>query len=525
MMHFVFNLIHQWPPLAWAAYCSSTDLSIRVFHGAGVETNIDFFCEAVWDGDFEAANFDNTDLVFGSGCRLRSNKALFVSSGSTVDRLHILRIEKDAWISNSLACILTVSNAELDLVNNDYDRQLGTIVKGIDACKKDLKLLQGTVRLIYFNNVEWDGSTCKEIVKLNTDRDFSSFEKYQTFLAKSLNKIKINMSHSHRKFPYRMLGTLSSGYDSSTISVMASKEGLNEVISFANARGGDSDDGHEIAAHLGIKSTVFSRDQWRSENLIEAAFIASDAKGEDVYFSAAGKLLYGRVLLTGFHGDKVWGKETHKLNAFIVRGDRSGLSLAEYRLQAGFIHLPVPFMGVRQIRDINAISKSPEMIRWDIAGQYSRPICRRIVEEAGIERALFGMKKKAASVLHGSGTDKLTVTVRKDLLQWLMQHECLWAGKGCMSPFRQYKKLKLLNIPMSSLGQITRLASRVVPQRFRSYLIRISLKTEKFAPDRYLVKYAFPWAVAKVKENYRAFLVESTFYLKNASASTKMLKH
>jgi hypothetical protein len=505
MIHFVFNLIHQWPPLAWAAYCSSTDLSIQVFHGSGVETNTDFFCEAVWDGDFEAANFDTTDLVFGSGCRLRNDKALFVSSGSTVDRLHTLTIEKDVWISNSLACILTVSNAELDLVNNDYDRQLGTIVKGIDACEKEIKLLEGTVRLIYFNNVEWDGSTCKEIVKPNTERDFGSFEKYRTFLASSLKRIKVNMSHTARKFPYTMLGTLSSGYDSSTISVMASEEGLNEVISFASARGGDCDDGHEVAAHLGIRSTVFSRDQWRSENLTEASFIASDAKGEDVYFSAAGKLLSGHVLLTGFHGDKVWGKETHKLNASIVRGDRSGLSLTEYRLQAGFIHLPVPFMGVRQIREINAISKSPEMSRWDVAGQYSRPICRRIVEEAGIKRTLFGMKKKAASVLHGSGTDKLTAAVRKNILQWLKQHESLWSGKGYMPPSRHYRILKILNIPMTSLGQVTRIASRVAPSRIRSYLLRMLVKTERFAPDRYLVKYAFPWAVERVKENYRTF--------------------
>ena len=46
-----------------------------------------WFCEAVWDGDYEAGDFDLTDLVFGSGGRLRDERAIFVSSGTTVDRL------------------------------------------------------------------------------------------------------------------------------------------------------------------------------------------------------------------------------------------------------------------------------------------------------------------------------------------------------------------------------------------------------------------------------------------------------
>src|SRR5690606_23914570 len=82
----------------------------------------------------------------------------------------------------------------------------------------------------------------------------------------------------------------------------------------------------------------------------------------------------------------------------IVRGDQSGLSLAEYRLRAGFLHCPVPFWGVRQIRDVRAVSNSSELANWDVEGDYSRPICRRIVEDAGVPRDLFGMKKKATWV-------------------------------------------------------------------------------------------------------------------------------
>lgn len=231
-----------------------------------------------------------------------------------------------------------------------------------------------------------------------------------------------------------MLGTLSSGYDSTTNTVLAHKVGLQEAISFSKARSGDADDGKEIADLLGIQLTLIPRNNWQSRDLVEAPFIAADAKGEDVYFAAAENWLTGRVLLTGFHGDKVWAKETYKLDPTIVRGDRSGLSLTEYRLMTGFIHLPLPFMGVRQIRDINKISNSAEMKPWDVPGNYSRPICRRIVESAGVQRNQFGISKKAASVLFGSRGDVFSPITRQTLNEWLHSRETLWSSKRKVPP-------------------------------------------------------------------------------------------
>ena len=71
-------------------------------------------------------------------------------------------------------------------------------------------------------------------------------------------------------------------------------------------------------------------------------------------------------MLTGFHGDMVWDKHAKALAPDIIRSDQSGLSLTEYRLWTGFLHLPLPFVGVRQIEDIHAISHDPEMAPWDI---------------------------------------------------------------------------------------------------------------------------------------------------------------
>lgn len=408
MIKFEFCLINEWPLLAWSAQCSDTNPVITVYHGSSVEVRDTWFCEAIWDNDYESGDFDLTDLVFGTGCRAREEKVTFVSSATTVDRLHSSTFPGGVWVSNSLACLLTVTNAELDPTNARYFQQLGSIVKGLNKYKRELDVSAGNVQLTYFNNLEWNGKTLIEVDKPNEVRDFSSFEKYQNFLLSSLYSISANLSAKGRKYPYEMLGTLSSGYDSATNTVLAKQVGLREVISFTKARSGDADDGKEIAEHLGIKLTLIPRNKWQTRNLIEAPFIAADAKGEDVYFAAAEDFLPGRVLITGFHGDKIWAKETSKLDPSIVRGDRSGLSLTEYRLWTGFIHLAVPFMGVRQIEDINRISNSTEMKPWDVPGDYSRPVCRRIAEGAGVQRNLFGISKKAASVLLGSREDILS---------------------------------------------------------------------------------------------------------------------
>ena len=98
-----------------------------------------------------------------------------------------------------------------------------------------------------------------------------------------------------------------------------------------------------------------ARDAWRGPDAPpgpELPFLAADAKGEDVYFRGAEAHLARRVLVTGYHGDQMWSKRPRAPSADIVRGDQSGLSLSEYRLWAGFIHLPVPFLGVRQIGDV-----------------------------------------------------------------------------------------------------------------------------------------------------------------------------
>src|SRR6185436_12194304 len=117
------------------------------------------------------------------------------------------------------------------------------------------------------------------------------------------------------------------------------------------------------------------------------------------------------------------------------------LALTEYRLWAGFINCAVPFWGVRQIRDIHAISNSEELRPWDVGGHYSRPICRRIAEEAGIPRHAFGMRKRAVTVNPFAGWDMLhgpqstlTEASLADYLTWISGHRRAWIDQGRIPP-------------------------------------------------------------------------------------------
>jgi hypothetical protein len=223
----------------------------------------------------------------------------------------------------------------------------------------------------------------------------------------------------------------------------------------------------------------------------EVPFIAADGHGGDVFFNGAKSLLAGRVLLTGFHGDRVWAKHPGDLSENIVRSDQSGLDLSDYRLQVGFIHCPVTFWGVRQIRDINRISHSDEMKDWDVPGDYSRPICRRIVEEAGVPRELFGRSKRAVSVLFNSSEQFLTRESLEDYLSWLKANRREWIRHGRLPPAHN-----------QTIDRWKQQAREQFTARFgeKPLLWRISSRMEE--TNTALRRYIFPWALERNEKLY-----------------------
>jgi hypothetical protein len=70
-----------------------------------------------------------------------------------------------------------------------------------------------------------------------------------------------------------------------------------------------------------------------------------------------------------------------------------GRRLTEFRLRVGFLVFSPLFVAGLHLPAIRDITRSPAMAPWRIGGSYDRPIPRRILEQAGIPRVAFGVRK------------------------------------------------------------------------------------------------------------------------------------
>lgn len=488
-MRFEYHCEPDWPPLAWLARCHSN--LVMIHHGSGVECRPEFFCEAIWNGPFEHGDLDLTDIVSGSGGRLRGREITFVSSGSTLDRLNVFLYGNETRISNSLPCLLSTSGANVDPAYNGYYKDFYSIVSGLDRYRQILHTSKGDITLVYFDNLHWNGHHLAKISKPVPKRSFASFYAYEQFLRDSMRAITANLVDGARCKPFRMLGTLSSGYDSTTVCTLAAEYGCEEVITFDRTHLGQNDSGGSVAGCLQLLCHRIDNEGWRRLSFPEIPFIAANSMGEEVRFRAAEKLLEGRVLFTGYHGDKVWGRDTKDLSSRIARGDPSGSSLTEYRLWAGFIHCAVPFWGVRQIAEINAISRSPEMVPWDYGGDYSRPICRRIVESAGVPRELFGVAKRNASVMLHNYEVMLTPQSNEEFFNWLRKNRGQWIRRGRFPP-----------VVGIGVDRLMYRASNVFGDAVRKTPVLWRLARLVDGKPTYLRRYLFPWALDRAQRMY-----------------------
>lgn len=231
--------------------------------------------------------------------------------------------------------------------------------------------------------------------------DFDSFDTYRRYLEDTLSAVFENGADPARAFPYTALSTCSSGYDSTACSALAARLGCREGVSLRTARGGSEDSGRKVLESLGMEAFEFERDaRAQGASFEEAEFLTTGMGGEDFIYSAFEPKLTGRVLLTGFFADAAWHVGTKPGFSF-ERGDNSGASLSEFRLRVGFTHLPMPVVGFSRFTQpkLLKIARHEEMQQFSVKGYYDKPVPRRIAEESGVPRELFGQSKKAASIL------------------------------------------------------------------------------------------------------------------------------
>ena len=396
-MRFLQKLVPTWPKLAWVAVCEEGADEIIAFHGPMVEGSEDWIAEAVWDGKFEKGDFDQTDLVFGTGIRLRDDGAVFVSSGTTFDRLLYCRRRKTWHFSNSLPALLATAGLKLREDYLLYSQDSLSIIKGLENRVRTIPTDAEDVTSVFFHNLVFDGRRLVEQQKVDPSPSFSSFRDYHDYLAAASTRIGKNLASPARKNAVVPLSSISSGYDSCVAAAISRFAGCKQTVSIKNStsfwRGSDS--GASVAKHLGMSCVEYSRTA-DSYPLEESIWAASGRPGilNWTLFEYPSPLC---LFFTGCHGEKMWDRVTHDHPDPFVRRDSSSLGFCEFRLIKGVFQCVVPFWAIRHSRELKGITLSHEMRPWYTGSDYDKPIARRILEQAGVPGKSFGKVKKNSS--------------------------------------------------------------------------------------------------------------------------------
>ena len=161
---------------------------------------------------------------------------------------------------------------------------------------------------------------------------------------------------------------------------------------------GGATTGEEIAEQLGIpvKSVVDRRSAYRDIDLV----LAGLGESRDLNMTLFDYPDELTLLVLGTAGDFVWQsafkKEFNDSNHFLDRYDTTSCQLAEWRLHKGVFLANVPSIGASRIDCLKQINESSAMDPWRIGGDYDRPIPRRILEQQGVSRDKFGIKKNGS---------------------------------------------------------------------------------------------------------------------------------
>jgi hypothetical protein len=502
-MKLIFKRLDALPKLAWCAEVRRGSPRVEVLHGPWVETRGRFFCDGAWSGDYAAGAFE-TAMLAGTAGKATPQALLLAAPNNTLERIYLVKIGDIVRASNSLAFLLAQCDDDVDPRRLTYSSNLASIVDGLKKHVRSIPTLRGRrVRLFYHCNLRIGPDLGVIEEPKPAVRDFTDFADYKEFLQQSVSAIVANAADKRRRVNFPPIATISSGHDSPAVAVLARNAGCSEALTFQRARpssdcsGAQDDSGAEIATRLGMDITCFERtDYLKSPGLTDA-----ENEGFPLVFAAWQEKIAGRLLLTGYHGDKVWDRNAYFVGPDIVRGDYSGNTFAEFRLRAGFIHLPVPYLGCTSLASIYRISNSSEMRPWMLMTRYDRPIPRRLIEEAGVPRDLFGRAKKAVEVVPGiegksilkpESVERFDRFCRENWNHWMAAKDRALAVGGFLHRWNKKINRKIHITAKMRFGVSIRLPE-LVPHAFRA---------ASYVPggrDRLL----FHWAIRTLLPRYR----------------------
>jgi len=484
------------PRLAWLCERRRDTPDILLHHGPGVEIGTDFFFEGAWAGDFAEADFLECDC-FGTGGRLEGDDLVLAPPDHPIDRLYLYR-ERDRFLaSNSIAFLAEYLGKSIASDRADHFQIFGEFMHGIDHFQSRMPLEDGTeieLSIWHILRIGPDLSVGRE----DKDRHapLPDFRAYERHLLDVMGRVFANATAPGRVSRFEPLTTISSGYDSTMISALASDLGCMSAVTYEKSRaallrGVGDDSGHEAAKALGLDVTVVDRLGFRaSEDMPEIM-----ALGHGSEFLSARHAFAGRLVVVGFMGDTMWDRIPGVVSDSIKVLRPASHNVTELRLAHGFVFFPVPFIACRQQPAIVRITQSEEMAPWTLGTNYDRPICRRIAETRGVPRESFGMRKLATAVFHREEGLARTMT------------------PASYADYIDYRTAKLGGSPrlarlIDRATRFTRLGNRIA-DNLAIRLKRksgISLRIPRL-PDtggmRSEAALLFPWAVERLRPRYR----------------------
>jgi hypothetical protein len=152
-MTLTFQLVPDWPKLAWVARCNADGPDVLVRHGSHVETGDGWCVEGVWTGDFDAGDFDASELVFGSGVRCCNGNVVFVSTSTMLDRLWHCRRGGQTYVANSLPAMLACAEVSLSDDYANYPADIDTLTKGMNDYTPSIPASPCQVSLTYYRTL------------------------------------------------------------------------------------------------------------------------------------------------------------------------------------------------------------------------------------------------------------------------------------------------------------------------------------------------------------------------------------
>lgn len=416
---FSFRPSDALPPLAWLARIAHPRIVVDC--GLSVRTAEQCFVAGTWVGPPEPERIGDSTTVFGSAMVTRGDELLVVSAGHPLEGVYVWHRGDVTLASNSLVAIL--SAADLDLPPGvDYVSRFRRISDGVGCSPIEIPTSAEPVFMYFYDNVEIDVDGTHRAQPKPRERSFASYQEYAHRLERALGSAIANAPD------YRPVVSLSRGYDSTAVAVLAARQGVSDVLTFAAARvppgsADPSDSGAQTAAVLGMHAKEFDRLAYLSRrDLPEAEFLAAGMTGEDVVMSAMETDLSRSLLITGMVGGALWRVGRPERDD-LFRTDLSGCSLAEFCIRLDTIHVALPIFGMSELPSVQALVHQPDMKPFWVSGFYNQPVPRRIAEEAGVRRGSFATVKRAAtSVIHLDGGALLAPATRRSIDAFARAH-------------------------------------------------------------------------------------------------------